>query len=132
MLERLRADLAEACAAHGLVFVGPSPDTIRRGGDKVEARRLARAAGVVPVDFRALGAELPYQAAVEIEEFKSEYRTRFPGRDAEDLTDEDLEASARQGLTEAPRRWRAWPGSTSSGSRSAPAAIPSASTASSS
>jgi len=41
-----RADLAEACAAHGLVFVGPSPDTIRRGGDKVEARRLARAAGV--------------------------------------------------------------------------------------
>jgi acetyl-CoA carboxylase biotin carboxylase subunit len=41
-----RADLAEASAAHGMVFVGPSPDTIRRGGDKVEARRLARAAGV--------------------------------------------------------------------------------------
>ena len=29
-------------------------------------------------------------AAREIEEFKSEYRTRFPGRDAEQLTDEDL------------------------------------------
>jgi type III restriction enzyme len=29
-------------------------------------------------------------AAREIEEFKAEYRTRFPGRDAEDLTDEDL------------------------------------------
>jgi acetyl-CoA carboxylase biotin carboxylase subunit len=41
-----RADLAEACVAHGLVFVGPSADTIRRGGDKVEARRVARAAGV--------------------------------------------------------------------------------------
>ncbi len=41
-----RAELAEACAAHGLVFVGPSPDTIRRGGDKVEARRVARAAGI--------------------------------------------------------------------------------------
>ena len=41
-----RADLAEACLAHGLVFVGPSVDTIRRGGDKVEARRVARAAGV--------------------------------------------------------------------------------------
>jgi acetyl-CoA carboxylase, biotin carboxylase subunit len=41
-----RADLAEACAFHGLVFVGPSPTTIRRGGDKVEARRAARAAGV--------------------------------------------------------------------------------------
>ena len=29
-------------------------------------------------------------AAREIEEFKAEYRIRFPGRDAEDLTDEDL------------------------------------------
>ena len=29
-------------------------------------------------------------AAREIEEFKAEYRARFPGRDAENLTDEDL------------------------------------------
>lgn len=29
-------------------------------------------------------------AAIEIEEFKNEYRLRFPGRDAEDLTDEDI------------------------------------------
>ena len=29
-------------------------------------------------------------AAREIEEFKAEYRQRFPGRDAENLTDEDL------------------------------------------
>ena len=29
-------------------------------------------------------------AAREIEEFKAEYRARFPGRDAEELTDEDL------------------------------------------
>src|SRR5713226_1647892 len=29
-------------------------------------------------------------AATEIEEFKAEYRARFPGRDAADLTDEDL------------------------------------------
>ena len=29
-------------------------------------------------------------AAREIDEFKAEYRIRFPGRDAEDLTDEDL------------------------------------------
>jgi type III restriction enzyme len=29
-------------------------------------------------------------AALEIAEFKSEYRARFPGRDAEDLTDEDI------------------------------------------
>ena len=29
-------------------------------------------------------------AAVEIEEFKEEYRQRFPGRDVEDLSDEDM------------------------------------------
>jgi type III restriction enzyme len=29
-------------------------------------------------------------AALEIEEFKTEYRTRFPGRDVESLSDEDL------------------------------------------
>jgi acetyl-CoA carboxylase biotin carboxylase subunit len=37
---------AEACAAAGLVFVGPSPDAIRRLGDKTAARDLMRAAGV--------------------------------------------------------------------------------------
>ena len=41
-----RPELADACVEHGLIFVGPSADTIRRGGDKVEARRIARAAGV--------------------------------------------------------------------------------------
>src|SRR5258706_6585450 len=38
--------LAEACAANDLVFVGPSSDVIRRGGDKVAARAAARRAGV--------------------------------------------------------------------------------------
>jgi len=38
----------------------------------------------------AMSAEFKRFAAVEIEEFKTEYRTRFPGRDAEALTDEDL------------------------------------------
>jgi acetyl-CoA carboxylase biotin carboxylase subunit len=41
-----RPELAEACVGHGLVFVGPTADTIRRGGDKIEARRIARSAGV--------------------------------------------------------------------------------------
>jgi acetyl-CoA carboxylase biotin carboxylase subunit len=41
-----RPELAEACERHGLVFVGPSVDTIRQGGDKVAARRMAMAAGV--------------------------------------------------------------------------------------
>src|SRR5271165_2919659 len=39
-------EFAEACAAANIVFVGPSPDTMRRLGNKVEARNLAAAAGV--------------------------------------------------------------------------------------
>jgi type III restriction enzyme len=38
----------------------------------------------------AMSADFKKIAAREIEEFKAEYRRRFPGRDAEDLTDEDL------------------------------------------
>ena len=37
-----------------------------------------------------MSAEFKKLAAFEIEEFKAEYRARFPGRDAESLTDEDL------------------------------------------
>ncbi|MGC2424190.1 MAG: DEAD/DEAH box helicase family protein [Nitrospirota bacterium] len=38
----------------------------------------------------AMSADFKKIAATEIDEFKAEYRARFPGRDAEDLTDEDL------------------------------------------
>jgi len=40
------ADFAEACAAEGIVFVGPSPAAIRAMGSKAEAKRLMEAAGV--------------------------------------------------------------------------------------
>ena len=39
-------EFAESCAAANLVFVGPLPDTMRRLGNKVEARNLAADAGV--------------------------------------------------------------------------------------
>jgi len=39
-------EFAEACAAANIIFVGPLPDTMRRLGNKVEARNLAAAAGV--------------------------------------------------------------------------------------
>ncbi|MBA3337651.1 MAG: acetyl-CoA carboxylase biotin carboxylase subunit, partial [Chloroflexia bacterium] len=44
------AAFAEACGEAGFVFVGPSVAAIRMMGDKVEARRIARSAGlpVVP------------------------------------------------------------------------------------
>jgi type III restriction enzyme len=38
----------------------------------------------------AMSADFKKIAAIEIEEFKDEYRARFPGRDAESLTDEDI------------------------------------------
>jgi len=44
-----RAELAEACAAAGVTFVGPTPHAIRAMGLKREAKRLAAAAGVPTV-----------------------------------------------------------------------------------
>lgn len=40
------AGFADAVQAAGIAFIGPDPDTIRRMGDKQEARMAAKAAGV--------------------------------------------------------------------------------------
>ena len=40
------ADFAEAVEGAGLTWVGPPPEALRAGGDKLEAKRLAREAGV--------------------------------------------------------------------------------------
>ncbi|MDQ6781444.1 MAG: ATP-grasp domain-containing protein, partial [Candidatus Eremiobacteraeota bacterium] len=44
------AGFARACAAAGIVFIGPAPDAMDRMGDKIAARRTAQAAGfpIVP------------------------------------------------------------------------------------
>jgi 3-methylcrotonyl-CoA carboxylase alpha subunit len=44
------ADFAEAVNAAEIVFVGPTPEALRAGGDKLEAKRIAREAGVPVVE----------------------------------------------------------------------------------
>jgi pyruvate carboxylase len=39
-------EFAEACAEADIIFIGPTPDTMRKLGNKVQARNLAVAAGV--------------------------------------------------------------------------------------
>ena len=44
-----RAQLAQACAKHNIIFVGPSAENIAQMGDKLEARRIAQSSGVPTV-----------------------------------------------------------------------------------
>lgn len=41
-----RPELVELCDRYGITFVGPSAASIRRGGDKIAARELARSLGI--------------------------------------------------------------------------------------
>jgi acetyl/propionyl-CoA carboxylase alpha subunit len=43
------ADFAAAVEAAGLAWIGPPPDALRKGGDKLEAKRIAAEAGVPTV-----------------------------------------------------------------------------------
>jgi propionyl-CoA carboxylase alpha chain len=65
------AEFARAVEAAGLVFIGPTAEVIQRMGDKLEAKALARAAGVCVIpggerpattaqDVKALGDQLGY------------------------------------------------------------------------
>jgi len=54
-------DFAEACAAAGITFIGPSADAMRKMGSKTEARKTVSAAGtpVVPGDNGPTGDGFP-------------------------------------------------------------------------
>ncbi|WP_433527481.1 carboxyl transferase domain-containing protein [Nocardia pseudovaccinii] len=52
------ADFAAACAAAGLVFVGPSPAVLRIFGNKLSARDAAREVGVAVLPATSVGADL--------------------------------------------------------------------------
>jgi acetyl-CoA carboxylase, biotin carboxylase subunit len=63
-----RAALAQACAENKITFVGPSAENITRMGDKLEARKIARAAGVplVPGSDHAKNPQEAVQLAERI------------------------------------------------------------------
>ena len=61
------ADFADACAAAGLIFIGPGGDTIRRAGSKSAARALMRQAGV-PVTPGSDGALSSVEEALSVAE----------------------------------------------------------------
>ncbi|HEX2928867.1 MAG TPA: acetyl-CoA carboxylase biotin carboxylase subunit, partial [Candidatus Binatia bacterium] len=63
-----RAALAQACADNKITFVGPSAENITQMGDKLEARKIARGAGVplVPGSDHARNPAEAAQLAAEI------------------------------------------------------------------
>jgi acetyl-CoA carboxylase, biotin carboxylase subunit len=60
-----RPDFSEMCRSCHIAFIGPSPDSMRKLGDKVEAKRVARAAKV-PVFPGSEGAIESEDEAVEV------------------------------------------------------------------
>ena len=57
--------VAEACAAAGLRFVGPSPEALRTFGDKARARAAAIEAGVPVIEGTRGGITLDEALAFE-------------------------------------------------------------------
>ncbi len=62
------AAFARACAAAGIVFIGPRPEVLEQLGDKVTARRLAQQAGVAVLP----GSEKPVGSLAEAEALAAE------------------------------------------------------------
>ncbi len=59
------ADFAALCEAEGIIFIGPNSEVIRNMGDKIEAKKIARRAGV-PTVPGSLGAIAEYNEALEV------------------------------------------------------------------
>jgi len=102
------ADFADACAAEGIVFIGPPADAIRKMGSKTAARKLAIAAGapVVPGtesairdigDARKIARDLGYPVLLKAAAGGGGKGMRRVDRE------EDLEAAIRDAASEASR-----------------------------
>lgn len=64
-----RADFARAVQAAGLIWIGPSPESIEQLGDKVQARKIALKVGAPLVK----GTADPVESAGEVVNFAREY-----------------------------------------------------------
>ncbi|XP_060109952.1 pyruvate carboxylase, mitochondrial [Heteronotia binoei] len=64
-----RSDFAQACIEAGVRFIGPTPEVVRKMGDKVEARAIAISAGVPVVP----GTDAPISSLNEAHEFSNTY-----------------------------------------------------------
>jgi acetyl/propionyl-CoA carboxylase alpha subunit len=58
------AELAEAVEGAGLTFVGPTPEALRQGGDKLAAKEIARRAGI-PIVPHGEPAEVGFPLVVK-------------------------------------------------------------------
>jgi len=67
------AACAEACAAHGLCFVGPPPQAIRLMGDKRRARQIAAQVGVPVIP----GSDDPLESLADAEGVVGRIHTRW-------------------------------------------------------
>ena len=64
-----RAEFAQAVMDAGLIWVGPSPETIHKLGDKIQARKIAQSVNAPLVH----GTEQPLQSAQEALDFAKQY-----------------------------------------------------------
>ena len=105
------AAFARACADAGLTFIGPSAASIRAMGSKVQARNLARQAGVPvlpgtdegvtdPAAARRIAADIEYPVLI-----KADAGGGGKGMRRVD-TPEELEAALRDAASEAERSFR--------------------------
>jgi acetyl-CoA carboxylase biotin carboxylase subunit len=105
------AEFAEACEAAGIVFIGPTPESIRRLGSKTAARTLAKQAGVPTVpgsekpvteieEARKLARNLGYPVLLKASAGGGGKGMRRVDRESE------LEAAIREASSEAERAFR--------------------------
>lgn len=64
-----RAEFAQAVIDAGLIWVGPSPESIHKLGDKIQARKIAQSVNAPLVH----GTEQPLQSAQEAVDFAKQY-----------------------------------------------------------